>query len=117
MTVRAKLFISMAVLVASVSFAYIGTTQGFLGALFGRFLLGDAGAASGIRAEQLDAIRSYVLEHMESKALAVTLYTAAISGVIGYWFSGMLVRPLRRLIAVMERVAGGELDAALPVRR
>lgn len=115
MTVRGKIFSVMAVLVCLVSAAFIGTTQGYLGSLFARYFTEEGG--SDVRPEQLEGIRLYILERMENKALTVTLYVAGIAAVMCYWFSGMLVKPLRRLIRVMEKVAEGELDTEVPVNR
>ncbi|MCQ6560577.1 sensor histidine kinase [Paenibacillus mendelii] len=115
MTVRGKIFTVMAVLVVLVSVAYIGTTQGFLGSLFARYY--SEGGGGEVPVEQLEGLRGFILEQMELKAITVTLYVAGITAVVCYWLSGMLVRPLKRLIAVMDRVARRELDAEVPVLR
>lgn len=114
MTVRGKLFAVMAIVVFLVSAAYAGTTQGYLASLFARYAELNGG---DIRPEQLEELRQYVLGHMEMKAVTVTLYVAGIAVVVCFWVSGMLVKPLRRLIDVMEQVAGKKWDTVIPIDR
>lgn len=60
--------------------------------------------------------RDYVLSHMRGKAINVTLFVAVLAMIVCFWLSGMLTRPLRRLIDVMAKVASKELDVEVPVR-
>lgn len=113
MTVRAKLFLVMTAVVAIVSVAYVGTTQGYLGSLFASYA---EDPDRGTSAEQIEQIRDYVLSHMRGKAINVTLFVAVLAIIVCFWLSGMLTRPLRRLTDMMAKVASKELDVEIPVR-
>ncbi|WP_019640766.1 sensor histidine kinase [Paenibacillus fonticola] len=114
MTLRSKIFGGMALLVLLVSAAYVGTTQGYLGSLFAQYFSDEA--AIEIEPDQLQGIRDYIMSRMGMKAVTVTLFTAGIALLIGYWLSGTMTRPLKRLIAEMDKVADRQLDTVLPVQ-
>lgn len=113
MTVRGKIFAVMAIVVFLVSAAYVGTTQGYLESLFVRYYL-DLNPA-GVQPEQIEGLQQYIMDRMEMKAVTVTLYIAGVAVVVCFLISGMLVKPLKRLIGVMEKVAEKELDTEIEV--
>lgn len=115
MTLRYKIFGAMVLLVLLVGAAYVGTTQGYLGSLFEQYFSDEV--PRDIEPDQLDGIRNYIMSQMGMKAVTVTLFTAGIALVIGYWLSDMMTRPLNRLIVEMEKVADQQLDTAIPVLR
>ncbi|WP_330163221.1 HAMP domain-containing protein [Paenibacillus woosongensis] len=114
MTLRSKIFDGMALLVLLVGAAYVGTTQGYLGSLFAQYFTENV--PSDIEPDQLEGIRDYIMSRMGMKAVTVTLFTAGIALLIGYWLSGIMTRPLRRLITEMDKVADRQLDTAIPVQ-
>ncbi|GAA0133738.1 hypothetical protein YSY43_05780 [Paenibacillus sp. YSY-4.3] len=114
MTLRTKIFGGMALLVLLVGAAYAGTTQGYLGSLFAQYLSDEV--PSKIEPDELEGIRDYIMSRMGMKAIPVTLFTAGIALMIGYWLSGMMTRPLKRLIAEMNKVATRQLDTVIPVQ-
>ncbi|MHA2857900.1 HAMP domain-containing protein [Paenibacillus lautus] len=113
MTVRGKIFMAMGVLVMLVTAAYIGTTQGYLGSLFARYV--PEGSGGGL--EGLEGLSKYVLGEMKLKALMVTLFVACAVVILGYWLSGLIIHPLHKLIAVMRKVADGDLTTEVPIKR
>jgi len=115
MTIRFKIFCGMALLVILVSAAYIGTTQGYLGSLFGRYF--TEGVPRDINSGQIAGFKDYVMDQMKVKAVNVTLFTAGLALVISYWLSGLITRPLEKLISVMEQVADEQLDTEIPIQQ
>lgn len=115
MTVRGKIFIAMGVLVMLVTAAYIGTTQGYLGSLFARYV--PEGSGGGLGGDHLEELSKYVLGEMKMKALMVTLFVACAVVILGYWLSGLIIHPLHKLIAVMRKVADGDLTTEVPIKR
>lgn len=75
------------------------------------------GKRGGLGGDRLEELSNYVLGEMKMKALMVTLFVACAVVILGYWLSGLIIHPLHKLIAVMRKVADGDLTTEVPIKR
>ncbi len=123
MSVRMKIFVGMGLLVLIVSITFSLTTQSYTSGLFEQFQKEhlDARYRSAAPEEQFEMFKSYFLDNTRANALlSVThgvrlFFFVAIGLAYSFWISGVLTRPLKRLISAIERVSQGDLNAKVPV--
>lgn len=123
MSVRMKIFVGMGLLVLIVSITFSLTTQSYTSSLFEQFEKEriDARYLSATPEEQFATLKSYFLENTRANALlSVThgvrlFFFVAIGLAYSFWISGVLTRPLKKLISAIERVSQGDLNAKVPV--
>jgi two-component system, OmpR family, sensor histidine kinase BaeS len=123
MTFRMKVFAWMVLLMLIVSITFSLTTQLYTGELIDQFQREyiDANYLKVMPEDQIEIFISYFLDNMQLDALLnVThgvrlLFFIAIGLLFSFWISGVLTLPLKKLIAAIERVAQGDLNAKVPV--
>ncbi|WP_090233983.1 sensor histidine kinase [Fictibacillus solisalsi] len=123
MTFRMKVFASMVLLMLIVSITFSLTTQIHTAKLIDQFQRKqiDADYLRATPEEQIEIFKTYFLDNMQMDVLLnVThgvrlFFFIAIGLLFSFWISGVLTRPLKRLIAAIERVAQGDLNVKVPV--
>jgi two-component system sensor histidine kinase BaeS len=123
MTFRMKVFACMVLLMLIVSITFSLTTQMYTSELINQFQRDqiDANYLKATPEEQIEIFQSYFLDHMKLDALLnVThgvrlFFFVAIGLLLSFWISGVLTRPLKKLITAIERVAQGDLNVKVPV--
>jgi Signal transduction histidine kinase len=123
LSVRMRIFIGMVLLVLIVSITFSLTTQSYISSLFDQFEKEhiDSLYWNAAPEEQFEMFKSYFLEHTRADALlgvtnGVRLFFFVVIGLAySFWISGVLTRPLKKLISAIERVSQGDLNAKVPV--
>ncbi|MCQ6557278.1 sensor histidine kinase [Paenibacillus mendelii] len=123
MTVRMKIFAYMGLIVLIVSFTFSLTTQVYMSNLIDQFQREqiDADNLRATPAEQVEIFKAYFLDHTRLNTLlsvtnGVRLFFFVVLGLFfSFWISGVLTRPLKKLIAAIERVAQGDLSVKVPI--
>ncbi|SDM75339.1 two-component system, OmpR family, sensor histidine kinase BaeS [Fictibacillus solisalsi] len=118
-----KVFASMVLLMLIVSITFSLTTQIHTAKLIDQFQRKqiDADYLRATPEEQIEIFKTYFLDNMQMDVLLnVThgvrlFFFIAIGLLFSFWISGVLTRPLKRLIAAIERVAQGDLNVKVPV--
>ncbi|WP_238933674.1 HAMP domain-containing protein [Brevibacillus choshinensis] len=116
MTVRMKIF-AMGLLLLIVGNIISLTTQVYTGGLFDQFQKEqiDTNYLSAKPEEQIEILKTYVLEKMELNVFLRMFIFVAIGLSFSFWISGVLTLPLKKLIAAIERVTQGDLNVKVPV--
>ncbi|WP_168118749.1 HAMP domain-containing sensor histidine kinase [Paenibacillus sp. HB172176] len=117
-TVRQKIFLFMGLLVFLTGSAYSFGNRVSLEALFDQFREEEMSTAfaEASPADQIELLKTYVIGHMKLLWLAKWGIFIAVGLFFSLWVSGILTRPLRKLIAAIERVTGGDLEVSVPVQ-
>ena len=122
-TFRMKVFACMVLLMLIVSITFSLTTQLYAGELVDQFRKEriDANYLKAMPEDQIEIFISYFIDNMKLDTLLnVThgvrlLFFITIGLLFSFWISGVLTLPLKKLIAAIERVAQGDLNAKVPV--
>ncbi len=122
-TFRMKVFACMVLLMIIVSITFSLTTQLYAGELVDQFRKEriDANYLKAMPEDQIEIFISYFIDNMKLDTLLnVThgvrlLFFISIGLLFSFWISGVLTLPLKKLIAAIERVAQGDLNAKVPV--
>lgn len=122
-TFRMKVFACMVLLMIIVSITFSLTTQLYAGELVDQFRKEriDANYLKAMPEDQIEIFISYFIDNMKLDTLLnVThgvrlLFFITIGLLFSFWISGVLTLPLKKLIAAIERVAQGDLNAKVPV--
>ncbi|MEK3780476.1 sensor histidine kinase [Paenibacillus sp. FSL R5-0810] len=122
-TFRMKVFACMVLLMLIVSITFSLTTQLYAGELVDQFRKEriDANYLKAMPEDQIEIFISYFIDNMKlGTLLNVThgvrlLFFITIGLLFSFWISGVLTLPLKKLIAAIERVAQGDLNAKVPV--
>ncbi|CAM3838202.1 MULTISPECIES: sensor histidine kinase [Paenibacillus] len=122
-TFRMKVFAFMVLLMIIVSITFSLTTQLYAGELVDQFRKEriDANYLKAMPEDQIEIFISYFIDNMKLDTLLnVThgvrlLFFITIGLLFSFWISGVLTLPLKKLIAAIERVAQGDLNAKVPV--
>ena len=122
-TFRMKVFAFMVLLMIIVSITFSLTTQLYAGELVDQFQKEriDANYLKAMPEDQIEIFISYFIDNMKLDTLLnVThgvrlLFFITIGLLFSFWISGVLTLPLKKLIAAIERVAQGDLNAKVPV--
>jgi two-component system sensor histidine kinase BaeS len=118
-----KIFAYMALLVLIVSFTFSLTTQIYMSNLIDQFQREQINA-DYLRAtptEQIEIFKGYFLDRTQLSALiSVTngarfFFFIVLGLFFSFWISGVLTRPLKKVIAAIERVAQGDLNVKVPI--
>lgn len=123
MTVRMKIFAYMGLIVLIVSFTFSLTTQVYMRNLIDQFQKEqiDADNLRAAPAEQVEIFKAYLLDRTRLNTLlsvtnGVRLFFFVVLGLFfSFWISGVITRPLKKLIAAIERVAQGDLSVKVPI--
>ncbi|WP_168121265.1 HAMP domain-containing sensor histidine kinase [Paenibacillus sp. HB172176] len=117
-TVRQKIFIYMGLLVLMIGAAYALYNQVYLAFLFDQFRKEEISAAflNSPPEEQIESLKMYVLSKMKLYWFEKWGIFLAVCLFFSLWISGVLTRPLRKLIAAIERVTQGDLEVSVPVQ-
>ncbi|MFE1218524.1 sensor histidine kinase [Paenibacillus lactis] len=118
-----KVFAFMVLLMIIVSITFSLTTQLYAGELVDQFRKEriDANYLKAMPEDQIEIFISYFIDNMKLDTLLnVThgvrlLFFITIGLLFSFWISGVLTLPLKKLIAAIERVAQGDLNAKVPV--
>ncbi|MHA7581157.1 sensor histidine kinase [Paenibacillus vandeheii] len=118
LTVRQKIFVYMGLLVLIIGSAYSLNNRVNLESLFDQFREEEISAAfvEVSPGEQIEILKTYVIGKMKLLWLGKWVIFVAIGLFFSLWISGILTRPLRKLIAAIERVAQGDLEVSVPVQ-
>ncbi|MGG4497098.1 sensor histidine kinase [Brevibacillus reuszeri] len=118
LTVRQKIFVYIGLLVLIIGGAHIVTKQVYMETLFDQFRKDEINASylNVPPEEQIDILKTYVSDKMQKFALGNWVVFVALGLFFSLWISGVLTRPLRKLVAAIERVAQGDLDVNVPVQ-
>jgi len=117
-SIRKKIFVCMGTLVIIIGGAHALSKQAYMESLFDQFRMEEIGASylNAPPEQQIERLKAYVSSKMQTFQLGNLLFFVGIGLVSSLWISGMLTRPLRKLVAAIERVAQGDLDVNVPVR-
>lgn len=123
LTVRMKIFAYMGLLVLIVSFTFSWTTQTYMGNLIDQFQREqmDADYLRATPTEQIEIFKAYFLDHTQINALiSVTdgtrfSFFVVLGLLFSFWISGVLTRPLKKLITAIERVTQEDLNVKVPI--
>lgn len=123
LSVRVKIFAYMGLLVLIVSFTFSFTTQIYMSNLINRFQKEqmDADYLRATPTEQIEIFKAYFLDHTQLNVLiSVTngarfIFFIVLGLFFSFWISGVLTRPLKKMITAIERVAQGDLNVKVPV--
>ncbi|WJH36465.1 hypothetical protein N6H14_12265 [Paenibacillus sp. CC-CFT747] len=109
LTVRHKIFIFMGLVVLLLGGTHAVTKQAYMESLFDQFRQEEIGASylNAPPEEQIELMKTYVSGKMQSLMLGNTVFFVAIGLFVSLWISGVLTRPLRKLVSAIERVAQG----------
>jgi two-component system sensor histidine kinase BaeS len=113
MNVRLKLFGAMAIIVTLVSFAYFGTTQGYLESRFGIYARENM-VSQGNMAEFLK-LKAYILKSMLIESYRITGFSTLVALLVGLWLTWKLTAPLKRLIPAIAKIADRDFNFQLAV--
>ncbi|WNQ11795.1 ATP-binding protein [Paenibacillus aurantius] len=118
LTVRHKIFIFMGLVVLLLGGTHAVTKQAYMESLFDQFRQEEIGASylNAPPEEQIELLKTYVSGKMQNLMLGNSVFFVAIGLFVSLWISGVLTRPLRKLVAAIERVAQGDLDVTVPVQ-
>lgn len=118
LTVRQKIFVCMGLAVLIIGGAHAVTKQVYMESLFDQFRKEEISESylNAPPGEQIDILKTYVSGKMQKFGLENWVFFITIGLLISLWISGMLTRPLRKLVAAIERVAQGDLDVNVPVQ-
>ncbi|MBD2862228.1 sensor histidine kinase [Paenibacillus oceani] len=117
-TVRQKIFVYMGLLVFIIGGAYALYNQVYLEFLFDQFRKEEISATflNAPPGEQIEILKIYVMGKMKLYWFGKWGIFLATCLFFSLWISGVLTRPLRKLIAAIERVAQGDLEVSVPVQ-
>lgn len=118
LTVRQKIFVYMGLVVLILGGGHAVTKQAYMESLFDQFRKEEMSESylNAPPGEQIEILKTYVSGKMQKYSLGNWVFFVAAGLLISVWISGVLTRPLRKLISAIERVAHGDLDVNVPVR-
>jgi signal transduction histidine kinase len=114
MTVRMKIFSFMGLALLIGTIASTLFTLAYTRALFDQFQI-DEKFLSATPKEQIEIIKSYSVDEMRKNVLYRLFFFITIGVFFSFWISGVLTRPLKKLMTAIERVTQGDLNVKVPV--
>lgn len=118
LTVRQKIFAHMGLLIVIIGISHAVTNQIYMNIVFDQFRMQeiDAGYLSATPSEQIEILKTYVIDRMKWIGPGKGVFILLIGLFFSLWISGVLTVPLRKLMSAIERVAHGDLDVNVPVQ-
>lgn len=118
LTVRQKIFVYVGLLVLILGSFHIFTNQYYTVSLFNQFREEEIGAVylNAAPAEQIEILKTYVIDKLQRFWLEKWLLFVTTGLLFSLWISGVLTKPLRKLVAAIERVSQGDLDVSVPAQ-
>lgn len=107
LTVRQKIFVYVGLLVLILGSFHIFTNQYYTVSLFNQFREEEIGAVylNAAPAEQIEILKTYVIDKLQRFWLEKWLLFVTTGLLFSLWISGVLTKPLRKLVAAIERVS------------